>query len=82
MNAEEISINNFGKIMVLLIFLGLLVTLNAGFAASNATLNKTTNLTTNTTKNYAAGSSGTIINIKVLIYNGNQAAYSCVNGIK
>lgn len=82
MNAEEISINNFGKIMVLLIFLGLLVTLNAGFAASNTTLNKTTNLTTNTTKNYAAGSSGTIINIKVLIYNGNQAAYSCVNGIK
>ncbi|HEY0196565.1 MAG TPA: BPL-N domain-containing protein [Methanobacterium sp.] len=65
------------------------MSLNAGFAASNDSSNKAASkwegsnqLTTNTTKNLAAGSNGTTINIKVLIYSGPHTAYSCVNGIK
>lgn len=84
---EEIAIKNLGKLMVLVLFVGLLFTLNAGSATS--TVNKTgshwegaNELSDNTSSNYAAGSNETPKNIKVLIYSGSYAAYSCVNGIK
>ncbi len=86
MNVEEICIKNREKIIFILIFLGIVMSLNAGFA-TNVPSNNTTShwegtnqLSTDTTPTYAAGSSS--INIKVLIYSGSYAAYSCVNGIK
>ncbi len=78
---EEISIKSRAKIIFVLIFLGLVMTLNAGFAASNESLNKTTKLTSDTSTNYAAGSN-TTINVKVLIYSGKGTITSCVSGIK
>lgn len=81
-------IKNTGKIIFILIFLGLVLTLNTCFAADNS-LNKTVSkweghkdLTNSTTKNTLASSTTTSITIRVLIYNGGYAAPSCVDGIK
>lgn len=67
-----------------MLLFSLIFTLNAGFAAS--TENKTSSHwegadqpSADTTSNYAAGSV-TPKNIKVLIYSGSYAAFSCVNG--
>lgn len=73
----------------MIIFLGLFLTINTGFAATdNSSSSIITNYegtnqsTTANTVNYAAGSTDTVITVKVLIYNGNYVASSCVNGIK
>jgi glutamine amidotransferase-like uncharacterized protein len=72
-----------------IIFLGLFLTINTGFATTdNSSISIITNYegtnqsTTENTVNYAAGSTDTVITVNVLIYNGNYAASSCVNGIK
>ncbi|MCE5213581.1 MAG: BPL-N domain-containing protein, partial [Methanobacterium sp.] len=72
-----------------MIFLSLFITLDTGFAATdNSSSSIITNYegnnqsTTENSINYAAGSTNSVITVKVLIYNGNYAASSCVNGIK
>ncbi|HTX61329.1 MAG TPA: BPL-N domain-containing protein [Methanobacterium sp.] len=70
-----------------MLILGIILTLNCSFAAStsgNTTkLEGSTQISSDSTTNYAAGSnSSSIKTIKVLIYSGTYAAYSCVNGIK
>lgn len=83
---EEIGIKDKGKIIFLVLLFSLIFTLNTGFAA--ATTNQTsshlegTNDSSSSTSNYAAGSDNSSKTIKVLIYSGTYAAYSCVNGIK
>lgn len=82
-------IKNTGKIIIILIFLGLVLTLNTSFAAPDNSTNKTVskwegynNSTPSTVENSAASSNTTSITIRVLIYNGVYAAPSCVSGIK
>jgi glutamine amidotransferase-like uncharacterized protein len=85
---EEILIKNLGKIIFVVLLFGLvLATLNAGFAASSVNKSAsnwegTNQLSADITSNYAAGSDDSPKTIKVLIYSGSYAAYSCVTGIK
>lgn len=86
---EAIIIKNTGKIIIIFIFLGLVLTLNTSFATSDYSTNKTLskwegseNSNMGTAKNSAASSNSTLITIKVLIYNGVNSAPSCVSGIK
>ncbi|OPY29768.1 MAG: Pseudomurein-binding repeat protein [Methanobacterium sp. PtaU1.Bin242] len=81
-----------------LLLLGLTLTINMGFVAasdnqsvttsnsSNSQVTVLSNSSSNTTSNSAAGSidssTTTTQTIKVLIYNGNYAATSCVKGLK
>ncbi|MDD1774603.1 MAG: BPL-N domain-containing protein [Methanobacterium sp.] len=82
---EEIGIKKRGKIFLITLILGVIIILNCGFAVSasvnTSNLEGSDQLTTDTTTNYAEGSNSTKT-IKVLIYSGSYAAYSCVNGIK
>lgn len=83
---EEIGIKKRGKIFLITIILGAIIILNCGFAASasvnTSALEGSDQITKDTNINYAAGSSNSTKTIKVLIYSGSYAAYSCVNGIK